>query len=99
MMGIHLNDIFNRTNMSTTAETNHMATQDNQRDAIGMISNEVKILLCFFYSLIFLFGMLGNGLVCYAIVFKSKQSHRGEVFLLSLATADLLKENCNAKTS
>ena len=54
------------------------------------ISEELKICLYVFYSMIFLIGVLGNSIVCYALGVKKKRKTSGDVFVVSLAITDLL---------
>ena len=54
------------------------------------VSDEAKPFLYILYSLIFVFGVPGNFMVCYVIGLKTKRRYRGEFFILSLAIADLL---------
>eukprot|EP00112_Aurelia_sp_Birch-Aquarium-sp1_P009390 Seg2066.5 transcript_id=Seg2066.5/GoldUCD/mRNA.D3Y31 product="C3a anaphylatoxin chemotactic receptor" protein_id=Seg2066.5/GoldUCD/D3Y31 len=53
------------------------------------LSLEARITLICIYSVIFLLGMLGNSLVCY-VIGKKKKCTGGDVFMISLAAADLL---------
>eukprot|EP00794_Sanderia_malayensis_P020047 gene20047-22014_t len=58
--------------------------------AIWVPSNGLKITLYILYSLIFVSGVLGNGLVCFVLGIKNKKRNPYDVFLISLATADFL---------
>ena len=78
---------------SSTIKCNFRSDLHNNatKDAFTFsFSTELKVCLYVLYVLIFLFGTIGNSLVCYIIGLKKRRQPSGDIFIVSLAVADLL---------
>eukprot|EP00112_Aurelia_sp_Birch-Aquarium-sp1_P004113 Seg1467.7 transcript_id=Seg1467.7/GoldUCD/mRNA.D3Y31 product="C3a anaphylatoxin chemotactic receptor" protein_id=Seg1467.7/GoldUCD/D3Y31 len=95
------NETFGNTTCSTngtlfsngaTITMNYSCSSKNERpreQSMLLLPLEGRITLICIYSFIFLLGTSGNSLVCY-LIGKKRERSGGDVFMMSLATADLL---------
>ena len=65
-------------------------TQNSTTGEQLRFSEGLKICLYVFYSIILVVGILGNGLVCYVLIFKKKRKNTGDIFIISLAMTDFI---------
>lgn len=91
-----LYDVMNASNVTVTPPCNISDESENYYDCIyedntmpSMPLEEV-IPVSFIYSVTLLLGLVGNGLVIFSISYYGRMRTVTNVFLLSLATADLL---------
>ena len=72
--------------------TKNSTSPDSLRNYEGKLifSEGLKIFLYLLYTLVFLVGVVGNGLVCYVLGVKKKRRNSGDIFVISLAITDFL---------
>ncbi|GFO10800.1 Elevenin receptor 1 [Plakobranchus ocellatus] len=85
--GIDSND---SANLSSNGTTDDMYEYIYDLDAIDYIPLEDALPVTFTYSLTLLVGLVGNILVIFSILYYRRMRTTTNVFLLSLASADLL---------
>ena len=74
---------------SSTSHNNTTAVANNQRRTLPY-SNEFRVTLLFLYSIVFVFGLIGNLMTCVAVITVRTMRRSIHFYLFNLAVADLL---------
>lgn len=89
-----LYDVMNASNVTVTPPCNFSDESEYEvydyNDTVPSMPLEEVIPVSFIYSVTLLLGLVGNGLVIFSISYYGRMRTVTNVFLLSLATADLL---------
>lgn len=80
--------------LTSTAAMNHSQTSTAPSQSCNINGDAMRIPLAFFYSLFFLFGLVGNLLALWVFLRVQTKKNSVRVFLINVALADLLLVIC-----
>ena len=84
-----LSHVANLTCQNSSAASNNSSDTSDSSNSTLLVGGVAKYFCYVFYALVLLLGVFGNIVVFYVVGFRKKKRNSGDVYILSLACADL----------